>query len=164
MSKLLTALVTFFVLSTSFTHAETALSAAFLVVDGAVTTPLSLTQSDFQALPHSNISITDSNGQKSEYSGVDLALLLTKAGTPLKQNLKGADVAKYLHAQGADGFVAIFSLPEFDQGAFLVADAVNGTPLPTGSGPLQIISPNETRRSRWVKQLSILRIEKSATE
>src|SRR6202043_1723444 len=99
--------------------------------------------------------------KQTTYSGVDLGMLLTKAGVPLRQDLKGKDVAKYLHVQGADGFVAIFSLPEFDQGTFLVADTVDGAPLPTGTGPLQVISPNETRHSRWVKQLTLLRIDES---
>ncbi len=136
----------------------------YLTIDGEVTTPLTLSQVDFQAFPHTSITVTEGSGQKTIYSGVDLSVLLLKAGVPLKQNLKGADVAKYLHVQGADGFVEIFSLPEFDQTTFLVADMANDSPLPTGTGPLQVISPNETRHSRWVKQLTLLRIEKSATE
>lgn len=79
----------------------------------------------------------------------------------MKLDLKGKDVAKYLHAEGQDGFVAVFSLPEFDSGPFLVVDTVNGAPLPAGGGPLQIISPNETRHSCWVKELTLLRIKTS---
>jgi hypothetical protein len=73
----------------------------------------------------------------------------------------GKDVAKYLHSEGQDGFVAVFSLPEFDNGSFLVADTLNGSPLPTGVGPFQIVSPGETRHSRWIKQLTSLRIKTS---
>jgi hypothetical protein len=65
----------------------------------------------------------------------DLAVLLVAGGMPLKSDLKGKDVAKYLHAEGQDGFVAVFSLPEFDSSSFLVADTLNGSPLPTGVGP-----------------------------
>jgi hypothetical protein len=83
------------------------------------------------------------------------------ASVPLKSGLKGKDVAKYLHAEGQDGFVAVFSLPEFDSGSFLVADTLNGSPLPSGTGPLQVISPNEVRHSRWVKELVLLRIKTS---
>jgi DMSO/TMAO reductase YedYZ molybdopterin-dependent catalytic subunit len=134
---------------------------AYLTVDGEVATPLTLSEADFKLLPRTTITAKDAGGNTVSYSGVDLAALLLKAGVPLKQNLKGADVSKYLHAQGADGFVAVFSLPEFDQGVFLVADSANNAPLPSGSGPLQVISPNETRHSRWIKQLQLLRIEKS---
>jgi DMSO/TMAO reductase YedYZ molybdopterin-dependent catalytic subunit len=135
---------------------------SYLTVDGEVTTPLNLSQSDFKGLPRSSTKVKDSGGQESTYEGVLLAELLTRAGVPLKNNLKGADVGKYLHAEGTDGFVAVFSLPEFDQTDFLVADTVNGTPLPMGEGPLQIISPNEMRHSRWVKKLMLLRVKKSA--
>jgi len=62
--------------------------------------------------------------------------------------LKGKDVAKYLHSEGQDEFVAVFALREFDSGSLLVADMLNGSSLPTGVGPLQIISPGETRHSR----------------
>jgi hypothetical protein len=54
-----------------------------------------------------------------------------------------------------------FALPEFDQGTFIVADTADDSPLPVGIGPLQIISQNEMRHSRWVKHLTLLRIEKS---
>ncbi|QOG20896.1 molybdopterin-dependent oxidoreductase [Bradyrhizobium sp. SEMIA] len=145
-------------------QAQTATSSAYLTVDGQVTTPLSFSEPDFQALPHTSITVTDSAGKSTTYSGVDLAALLNKAGVPLKQDLKGADVAKYLHVQGADGFVAIISLPEFDNGTFLVADAQDGSPLPSGTGPLQVISPQEGRRSRWVKQLNLLQIIKSSPQ
>ncbi|UVO30152.1 molybdopterin-dependent oxidoreductase [Bradyrhizobium arachidis] len=145
-------------------QAQTGTSSPYLTIDGQVTTPLSLSEADFQALPHASITVTDSTGKPSTYSVVDLAAPLTKAGVPLKQDLKGADIAKYLHVQGADGFVAIVSLPEFDNGAFLVADAQDSSPLPAGTGPLQVISPQESRHSRWVKQLKLLRIIKSSPQ
>jgi DMSO/TMAO reductase YedYZ molybdopterin-dependent catalytic subunit len=144
--------------ASSVGYAQTNPAPAYLIVNGAVTTPLSLSEADFKALPRSTVTATDASGNTLTYAGVDLAALLLEAGVPLKQNLKGADVAKYLAAEGADGFVALFALPEFDQGTFLVADTVNNAPLPSGTGPLQIISPNETRHSRWVKLLTLLRI------
>ena len=99
-------------------HAQTAGPSAYLTVDGQVEAPLSLTQADFQALPRNSVTVTDAGGKQTVYSGVDLGALLLKAGVPLKQDLKGSDVAKYLRAQGADGYIAIFSLPEFDSGIF----------------------------------------------
>jgi hypothetical protein len=61
-----------------------------------------------------------------------LRSFLPPAGGPLRSNLKGKDVAKYLHSEGQDGFVAVFSLPEFDSGSFLVADTLNGAPTDGG--------------------------------
>jgi hypothetical protein len=144
--------------ATATVHAQT--PAAYLIINGEVTTPLALSEADFKALPRSSVTAPDANGKQTVYAGVNLADILLKAGVPLKQNLKGADVAKYLSAVGADGFIAVFALPEFDQGTFLVADTADNLPLPSKTGPLQIISPNETRHSRWVKQLFLLRIGK----
>lgn len=129
--------------------------------DGEVPMAFTLTEADFKALPRSTTTAKDEAGTDQNFEGVDLALLLLRAGTPLKADLKGADVAKYLHAEGTDGFAAVFSLPEFDRQAFLVADTRNGEPLAAANGPLQIISPNETRHSRWVKHLTLLRIKKT---
>jgi hypothetical protein len=139
-------------------HAQT--PAAYLIINGEVATPLAMSEADFKALPRSSVTAPDANGNQTVYAGVNLSDILLKAGVPLKQNLKGTDVAKCLFALGTDGFLAVFALPEFDQGTFLVADTANNLPLPAGTGPLQIISPNETRHSRWVKQLTLLRIGK----
>jgi DMSO/TMAO reductase YedYZ molybdopterin-dependent catalytic subunit len=141
-------------------HAQSGAPPAYLIVNGEVTTPLTMSEADFKALPRSSVTATDANGNQTTYAGVKLADILLKAGVPLQQNIKGPDVAKYLMALGSDGFVALFALPEFDQGTFLVADTANNMPLPAATGPLEIISPNETRHSRWVKQLTLLRIGK----
>jgi DMSO/TMAO reductase YedYZ molybdopterin-dependent catalytic subunit len=136
-------------------------SAQVLTLDGDIAAPKVWSADDFKNLPHTTIKVKRTSGGEDEYSGVDLADLLTAGGVPLRTALKGADVAKYLHAEGIDGFVAVFALPEFDGGPFLVADAVNGAALPPDSGPLQIISPQEARHSRWIKHVTLLRIKKS---
>lgn len=142
------------------THARAAIS-SYLTVDGEVTTPLSLSEADFKALARVSLTVKDETGRDETYEGADLAGLLLHAGVPLRTDLMGADVAKYLHSEGSDGFTAAFSLPEFDHQAFLVADTLNGAPLSTANGPLQIISPSESRHSRWVKHLTLLRIKKT---
>jgi DMSO/TMAO reductase YedYZ molybdopterin-dependent catalytic subunit len=140
-------------------QARSAENPAYLTVDGDVSTPLALSEADFRALPRSSTIVKEEGGNEHRFEGVDLTLLLLRAGTPLKSDLKGADVAKYLHAEGADGFAAVFSLPEFDAQIFLVADALDGTPLAAPSGPLQLVSPNEVRHSRWIKHIALLRIK-----
>lgn len=122
---------------------------------------MSLSESDFRALPRQTWTAKDKSGHDQSFAGVALSVLLTRAGVPLRADLKGADVAKYLHAEGTDGFAAVFALPEFDHGDFLIADTRNGSPLFLENGPLQIISPGETRHSRWVKHLTLLRIKKT---
>jgi hypothetical protein len=132
-----------------------------LTLDGEVASPVTWTPADFAKLPRTSLKVQNSSGQEDLYEGVDLAVLLAAGGVPLKDALKGQDVAKYLHAEGDDGFVAVFALPEFDNITFLVADSRNGAALAPPDGPFQTISPQEQRHSRWVKDVCLLRIKKS---
>src|SRR5688572_7631883 len=84
----------------------TAQPADFLLVDGEVTSEQRLSEADFRALPRASVDAADSAGRVHRYEGVALKDLLVKAGVPLGSALKGADVAKYLQAVGADGFIA----------------------------------------------------------
>src|SRR6202046_2591809 len=96
-------------LSSGAVHAQTALS-----LDGDLPQPTIWTTDDLKKLPRTTQKVPNVSGSQDTYEGVDLAVLLTAGGVPLKSGLKGNDVAKYLHAEGQDGFVAVFSLPEFD--------------------------------------------------
>ncbi|WP_374370968.1 molybdopterin-dependent oxidoreductase [Dongia sp.] len=129
-----------------------------LKVDGNVTTALRLSRAEFEALPRTAIAAKDKSGDSHEYEGVDLAVLLEMAGVPLKEAFKGEHAAKYLQAKAADGYIAVFALPEFDHQDFIVADKQDGTPLPDGQGPLQIVAPEDRHQSRWVRELIELRI------
>jgi len=131
---------------------------AYLTLDGAVNTPLMLSEADFRALPRTSLHVTDAMGRDHTYEGVSLAALLQKAGVPIKSQLRGVDAAKYVHAEATDNYVAVFALPELDNNDFLVADTADGEKLAERDGPLEIISPNETRRSRWVKHIVLLRV------
>jgi DMSO/TMAO reductase YedYZ molybdopterin-dependent catalytic subunit len=143
----------------AFSQRTFAQGTVYLAVDGDVPTPISLSEAEFKSLPRMPMTAKDEAGHDETFEGVDLATLLLRAGAPLRDMLKGAEVAKYLHVEGSDGFAAAIALPEFDHGTFLVADTMNGAPLPAANGPLQVISPNETRHSRWVKHLVLLRIK-----
>jgi hypothetical protein len=132
-----------------------------LALDGEIASPVFWSPAEFAALPRITVKVTNASGREDVYEGVDLAVVLTAGGVPLKDALKGQDVAKYLHAEGEDGFAAVFALPEFDQVTFLIADRLNGAVLIPADGPLQIISSQEKRHSRWIKHLCLLRIKKS---
>jgi hypothetical protein len=133
----------------------------YLTVDGDVAAANTYSESEFASLPRSTVTTTDSNGSGHVYEGVFMGLLLQRARVPLKKDLKGRDISKFVHVEGRDGFAAVFALPEFDDKDFLVADTLDGAPLEASNGPLQIISPAEPRRSRWVKQLNLIRIKRS---
>ncbi len=129
--------------------------------DGDGVQAKTLSVDDLRKLARTSITTKDAKGVETTYEGVLLGDLLAGAGVPIKQQLKGTDISKYLHVEGNDGYVAVFSLPEFDTGRFLVADRMNGADLPSSDGPTRIVAPDDSRRSRWVRQLKLLRIKRS---
>jgi DMSO/TMAO reductase YedYZ molybdopterin-dependent catalytic subunit len=127
-----------------------------LRIGGAVAKPLTLTQAELAALPHQSVRASAHN-QGGEYSGVPLMDLLKRAGAASGESLRGRELAKYVIVTGADGYRAVFALAELDSGftdrVVLVADSVDGKPLPSNAAPFQVIVPGEKRPARWVRQV-----------
>jgi hypothetical protein len=59
-------------IATTAVHAQPTTPSAYLTVDGEVTTPLSLSESDFKTLPRASVKAKDENGHEMIYAGVDL--------------------------------------------------------------------------------------------
>ena len=131
---------------------------AQLTLTGIGAQPVTLTAADLAKLPRQTITVDGADGKQDSYSGVFLADLLVQQGVKLRQDLKHPDLANYLLAIGGDDYAVVIALPEFDTGRFLIADSENGKPFATSDGPLRLISPDEKRHSRWVKQLQRLEL------
>jgi hypothetical protein len=65
-------------------------------------------------------------------------------------------------ASAADSYHAVFSLAELDASiggeTVLVADTVDGQPIPTGQGPLRLVVPSDKRPARWVRMVQSLTV------
>jgi len=112
------------------------------------------------ALPHTALTLYNVHAKGCQtYSGVPLMDLLTKLGVPAKQH--GKDLQLYLVAEGSDGYKAVYSVaevnPDIHDGAVIVADAVDGKPLPAG-GQFQLVAKGDKRPARWVRALVAIRI------
>ena len=68
----------------------------------------------------------------------------------------------YLVVEAADGYRAVFALPELDpeftDRVILWPIAAMARLSPDREGPLQIVVPGEKRHARWVRQVVVLRI------
>jgi DMSO/TMAO reductase YedYZ molybdopterin-dependent catalytic subunit len=88
---------------------------------------------------------------------VALGEILKLAAIPNGEDIKGPWLAKYLLVSAADGYRAIFALPElspsFTSGVVLLADRRDGKPLSATEGPLRLVVPGEKRQARWVRQV-----------
>lgn len=131
---------------------------SLLLSAGKYHDPISLTLADFKAKPHVNITIHNphSNAEES-YSGVPLDKLFGDLGAPLGKDLHGAALSTYLIAAGSDGYRAVFALaevdPDFHPGDVIVADVMNGKPLDAETGPFRLVTTEDKRPARCVRNL-----------
>lgn len=134
-----------------------------LTVTGTVDKPLSLSIRDLQNLPRTTIKVLNPHeGKEETYEGVLLGELLTQAGVPRGEKIRGAAMATYVEAKGADGYRVIFSLAETDSGFqdsdVIVADKMNGQPIGANLGPLRLVVPHDKRPARWVRMLQSIKV------
>lgn len=138
---------------------------AALTVTGEVPRPLNLSLADLAKKPRHSVTAKDHDGNEGKYEGVLLGEILREAGVKSGKELRGGAVALYLFVEAADGYKAVFALPELDP-AFtdritLLADKRDGKPLAERDGPLQIIIPDEKRHARWVRQVKALTVRRA---
>src|ERR1700754_1740054 len=121
-------------------------------VSGEVTTPLTLTAADLTAMPRATATAKDKQGVPHTFSGVAIADILNKAGVTTGRQLKGENLAKYLLVTCADNYQVVFSLAELDSSftdrVVILADQVDGKPLPAGTGPFRMVVPGEKKPAR----------------
>jgi DMSO/TMAO reductase YedYZ molybdopterin-dependent catalytic subunit len=147
----------------SVAHPQTAV-AAQLIVTGDVQKPLSLSLEDLRHLTRTTVKATNEHeGNKEEvYEGVLLLNLLKQAGVPQGRQLRGAAMAKYVVAEGSDGYRVTFSIAELDSSIqdsdVIVADTLNGAPLGEKLGPLRLVVPHDKRPARWVRTLRSIKV------
>ena len=127
-------------------------------IGGAVKTPFTVTLQDLKQMTRKTLSVENPHSKKTEvYEGVPLATLLQKAGVPQGEQIRGAALTTYVLVDAADDYRVVFSLAELDSGFMdsdvLLADTMDGAPLPTGQGPMKLIAPHEKRPARWVDML-----------
>ncbi len=137
---------------------------AELTVAGDVEKPLSLSLEDLRHLTRTTVKTTNEHqGNKEEvYEGVLLSTLLKQAGVPQGAHMRGAAMAKYVVAEGSDGYRVTFSIAELDSSfqdsEVVVADTLNGASLGEKLGPLRLVVPHDKRPGRWVRTLRSIKV------
>lgn len=113
-----------------------------------------------------HIVIATQGGVKVEFEGVIMRDVLAKADTPLGEKLHGPDAfTTFVLATARDGYKAVFAIAELDagftDGVVMIADRRDGKRLDEKTGPLQIVTPDEKRAGRWVRQLMKLEVRQA---
>ena len=116
-------------------------------------------------IPRVTIQAKSHDGREATYDGVPLIELLKMAGVQFGEKLRGKALANYLVAEGADGYRAVFALPEIDSAfndrVIILADKRNGQPLAPNEAPWRLVVVGEKREARWVRQLTAIHIRQS---
>lgn len=130
-------------------------------VRGEVERPLELTADELAKLPRTRLRIEDRDGRTVEYEGVALLEIVARAGVPTDR-LSGRQAATVVVAEARDGYRAAYALAELDEthsGRFpVLVDRKDGAAIAPEEGPFRVIMRGEQRHSRWIRQVSCLRI------
>lgn len=133
-------------------------------IGGLVEKPRTLTAADLAALPRREQATTDKDGTKHTYQGWALADVLHLAGAPAGKGIHGPVLAQAVLASAADGYHAVYALPEIDPDfapqTILLADRLDGKALDASHGPYQVIVPLEKKPARWVRQVAAFDVVK----
>jgi DMSO/TMAO reductase YedYZ molybdopterin-dependent catalytic subunit len=131
-----------------------------LTVGGKVEHTLLLTRADLDKFTRQTLRAKGRDGKEHTYEGVAVADILQRVGVKFGEALHQEAVATYVLAEAADGYQAVFALPEFDSSSIdrliLIADRQDGSPLSAASGPLQIIAAGDKGHGRWIRQVKSL--------
>jgi DMSO/TMAO reductase YedYZ molybdopterin-dependent catalytic subunit len=121
-------------------------------VSGEVTTPLTLSATDFAKMKRSTVMMKDRDGKEHAYTGVSIQEILEQAGVTTGKQLRGENLTKYLLVKCADGYEVLFSLAELDSSftdrTVILADTIEGKSLPMDKGPFRLIVPGEKKPAR----------------
>lgn len=135
---------------------------AVVKVTGEVTSPLNINNAELHKFTQTTVIRKDRDNKDHSYTGVLLGDILQKAGATLGAELKGENLTKYLSVEASDGYQVVFALAELDKGytdrMIILADQMDGKPLPAADGPFRIIVQDEKKPARCIKQVTSLRI------
>ena len=133
-----------------------------LTVHGISASTATLSPSDLGKLPVQPVKATD-HGTLVTFEGVLLSDVLAKVRTPTGEAFNKTVAAYYVMAEAHDGYRAVFSWaevdPSFTDRKLYLVTKRDGKPLAERDGPFELIVRGEKRYSRWVRQLTLLRIE-----
>ncbi|WP_288446973.1 molybdopterin-dependent oxidoreductase [uncultured Chryseobacterium sp.] len=130
-----------------------------LKISGEASTPLELRLSDLSKMTRKEAVMKYKEGNPHTFTGVPVIEILEKAGVPSGKALHGKDnLSKYVVIKSSDGYQVLFSLAELDPSIqnknVIIADTIDGKPLPEGKGPLRMIAEGEKKPARSSYQVT----------
>lgn len=130
-----------------------------LKVSGEAGRSVNLTLKDIAQMPHTTATIAGKDGKQYTYSGVPVSFMLDKVRDTAAKGSHG-NLSKYLLVKCADGYKVLFSFGELDNSltnkVVILADSMEGNPLPEARGPLRMVVTDEKKPARSCFQVTEL--------
>ncbi len=111
----------------------------------------------WEKLPRAEVVAKARDGNEHRFSGVSIGEVLRLLGAPEGRAIRGEEMNRAVLLSAKDGYRVVFSLAELD-GSFrksdvILADRADGKELDDFEGPLMIVAADESRHSRWIRQV-----------
>ncbi len=107
-------------------------------------------------LPRAQVTVAGGSGPQ-VYEGPQLAYVMRAARLPVGMRAHGGPMKGYLVVRGADGYAAVLSAAEADkelhEDVVILADRLDGQPLPAKEGPWRLVIDDDIRPWRSVRQV-----------
>ena len=120
-----------------------------------------VTREALAAMPRATVKATI-HGTAHTFEGVPLSALLQRVGAPAGEALHGEALADVVVVRARDGYVVALALAEADasmrKDAIILADRVDGAPLPDADGPYRLVVAADLRPARSAKMVESLEI------
>lgn len=127
-----------------------------VTVSKADGTQVTLSAATLADLPRAQVTVPGDAGP-SLYEGPPLAYVMRAAGLPVGMRAHGDPMRGYLVVRGADGYAAVVSAVEADKDLHkdvaILADTLDGQPLPEREGPRRLVIGDDIKSWRSVRQV-----------
>jgi len=125
--------------------------------------PLVLRAAELRALPRDSIRGTMKHGE-GLFRGPSVKDVFKLAGIAL-DSIRGPKLAQYALFEASDGYRVVLGLSELSEDIsarrMLIADEVDGKPLPGTAGPWQLIVAGDSHPTRWIHSLVSISVRKA---
>jgi DMSO/TMAO reductase YedYZ molybdopterin-dependent catalytic subunit len=123
-----------------------------------------LSAAQIAAMPRRTAILTpEGGGAPRRFEGPALSDLVQSVGAPAGSALRGPALADIVVVRGADGYRAAFALAELDPGmrneTVILADTVDGGPLPASQAPFRLVAEGDGRQARSVRMVVDVTLE-----
>ena len=132
-----------------------------LALSGPAGQVATLTPAEVAALPHVALTVTI-EGKTLAFEGVPLSVLLAKVAAPQGETLRGKALADVVVVSARDGYVVVLALADTDakmrKEQVILADRMNGAPLPAGAAPYRLVVEGDLRAARAARMVTGLAV------